>query len=178
VSVYSVGHSTRSFEELVGLLKGNGVEEIWDVRTVPASRRMPHFGRSSLEVELPERGIAYRHAAALGGLRRPRPDSLNLAWKNDGFRAYADHMATPDFEAALDALVERQLGCRLAIMCAEAVPWRCHRQLIADALVARGIEVLDIVGEAAPKPHRITPFALVDDGHVSDPGTDTLQFDG
>ncbi|HEX6347880.1 MAG TPA: DUF488 domain-containing protein [Candidatus Dormibacteraeota bacterium] len=178
MTVLTVGHSTRSLAELVGLLTSNRVEELWDVRTVPGSRRMPHFSAASLAVELPRHGIAYRHLKALGGLRRPRPDSPNTAWRNQAFRGYADHMQTPEFAPALAELVAAQEGRRLAVMCAEAVPWRCHRSLLADALLARGVEVLDIIDEHPPKPHRMTPFAVVDGGRVIYPGTDTLRFDG
>ena len=178
MTVLTVGHSTRSLDELIGLLTANAVEELWDVRTVPGSRRMPHFSAASLAAELPRHGIAYRHVKELGGLRRPRPDSANTAWRNQAFRGYADHMQTPEFVAALDELVAAQGGRRLAVMCAEAVPWRCHRSLLADALLARGVEVLDIIDEHPPKPHRMTPFAMVDGGRVTYPGTDTLRFDG
>lgn len=180
MTVLTVGHSTRSLDELAGLLTANHVEEVWDVRTAPGSRRLPHFRKAVLEVELPERGIAYRHVKELGGLRKARPDSTNTGWRNASFRGYADYMETPEFEAALDALVEAQAGRRLAVMCAEAVPWRCHRSLIADALVARGVEVLDLISEAPPRPHRMTPFAVVEDGAIryrpADDAASTLPF--
>ena len=178
MTVLTVGHSTRSLAELLGLLTSNRVEELWDVRTVPGSRRMPHFSAASLAAELPRHGIAYRHVKELGGLRRPRPDSANTAWRNQAFRGYADHMQTPEFAAALDELVAAQGRRRLAFMCAEAVPWRCHRSLLADALLARDVEVLDIIDEHPPKPHRMTPFAAVESGRVTYPGTDRLRFDG
>jgi uncharacterized protein (DUF488 family) len=178
VTVLTVGHSTRSLAELVGLLARNRVSELWDVRTVPGSRRVPHFSASSLGAELPRHGIAYRHVKELGGLRKPRPDSANTAWRNQAFRGYADYMQTPEFAAALDALVAAQEGRRLAVMCAEAVPWRCHRSLLGDALLARGVEVLDIIDEHPPQPHRMTPFAVVSDGRVSYAAADRLPLDG
>jgi uncharacterized protein (DUF488 family) len=176
VTVLTIGHSTRSLEELVGLLRQNGVEELWDVRTAPGSRRMPHFAKAVLEVELPRRGIGYRHVKELGGLRPPRPDSRNTGWRNLSFRGYADYMETPDFERALKGLIVAQEGHRVAIMCAEAVPWRCHRSLIADALTARGVEVLHVVSEAPPGPHRMTPFAAVVNSGVRYSGPDTLPL--
>jgi uncharacterized protein (DUF488 family) len=178
VTVLTVGHSTRALDELVALLKQNRVEELWDVRTVPGSRRVPHFSAASLGAELPRQGVAYRHVKELGGLRKPRPDSPNAAWRNQAFRGYADYMQTPEFAAALEDLVAAQEGRRLAVMCAEAVPWRCHRSLLADALLASGVEVLDIIDEHPPKPHRMTPFAVVAGGRPTYPGTDTLPLDG
>lgn len=177
MTVLTVGHSTRSLEELVGLLRRNRVEELWDVRTAPGSRRLPQFGRAVLEEALPRAGIAYRHVKALGGLRRARPDSRNTAWRNASFRGYADHMETPEFEAALEELIAAQAGRRVAIMCAEAVPWRCHRSLIGDALVARGVEVLDVISEAPPRAHRVTPFAVIDQGRVSYPSGEMGLFE-
>ncbi|HEX6548743.1 MAG TPA: DUF488 domain-containing protein [Candidatus Dormibacteraeota bacterium] len=176
--VFTIGHSTRSLEELIDLLRRNRVEELWDVRTAPGSRRMPHFSKASLAAALPEAGIAYRHVPELGGLRKPRPGSTNTGWRNQSFRGYADYMQTAEFESALGRLIDAQDGRRLAIMCAEAVPWRCHRSLIADALVARGIEVLEIIGEAAPRPHTLTPFAVVDAGSACYPAPDTLPLNG
>ena len=178
MTVLTVGHSTRALEEVVALLKQNQVAELWDVRTVPGSRRVPHFSAASLAAELPRHGIAYRHVKELGGLRKPRPDSANTAWRNQAFQGYADYMQTPEFAAALEELVAAQEGRRLAVMCAEAVPWRCHRSLLADALLARGVEVLDIIDEHPAKPHRITPFAAVAEGRVTYPGTGTLALDG
>lgn len=176
MTVLTVGHSTRSLDELVDLLRRNGVEELWDVRTVPGSRRMPHFSAGSLAAELPRHGIAYRHVKELGGLRRPRPDSRNQAWRNQAFRGYADHMETPEFAAALDALLEAQQARRVAVMCAEAVPWRCHRSLIADALLVRGHEVRHITGMGEPAAHRLTPFAHVQGGRITYPPPDTLPL--
>ena len=163
-------------EELIELLKRNRVERLIDVRTAPGSRRMPHFSKAALEVSMPEAGIDYRHAPELGGLRKPRPDSINGAWRNDGFRGYADYMQTADFAAALERLIALGRERRTAIMCAEAVPWRCHRSLISDALVARGAEVRHITGNSEPSAHRITPFAVVEGGRVTYPPPDRLPL--
>ncbi len=168
--LYTVGHSTRSFGDFVALVRGHGVAQIADVRTVPKSRRYPHFARESLERSLAEAGVDYRHFPALGGLRKPRRDSRNTAWRHPGFRGYADHLETPAFERALDELVEWASARPTAVMCAEAVWWQCHRQLIADALVARGYEVRHIMGAASAPAHTLTAFARVADGRVTYPG--------
>jgi len=178
--LYTVGHSTRSLDEFLELLGAHRVRQLGDIRTVPRSRRHPHFAIDALSVSLPRVGIAYRHFPGLGGLRKPRADSPNTAWRHSGFRAYADYMATRAFETAIEQLLEFARASasegfeggapRTVIMCAEAVWWRCHRQLVADALVARGVEVRHIsTGRAAP-PHELTEFARVVDGKVSYPG--------
>ena len=146
-----------------------------DVRTAPGSRRMPHFARSALEVSLPERGIVYRHMPELGGLRKPRPDSVNTGWRNDSFRGYADYMQEDAFRQALTRLEGVALQSRTAIMCAEAVPWRCHRSLISDALFADGVEVEHITGRGRTSPHRLTSFALVSGNRITYPA-DTLPL--
>lgn len=146
------------------------------MRTAPGSRRMPHFARASLEVELPELGIEYVHMPELGGLRKPRQDSVNGAWRNDSFRGYADYMQTEDFWHAIDRLRALAAEKTTAIMCAEAVPWRCHRSLVADALVVQGVEVRHITGKGHTSPHRLTPFARVLDGRITYPPTDTLPL--
>jgi uncharacterized protein (DUF488 family) len=166
--IYTIGHSTRSLDEFVALLRREGVTQLVDVRTFPGSRRYPHFDRETLAPALEAHGIAYVHMPELGGRRRPRPDSPNGAWRNSGFRGYADYMGTPEFAKGLDALIARSVAVPTAIMCAEAVPWRCHRSLIADALVARGIEVRHIM-ESTAEPHRLTRFAVVRDGRVTYP---------
>jgi uncharacterized protein (DUF488 family) len=157
-------------------LRRNGVELLVDVRSAPGSRRMPHFARAALEVSMPAAGIVYVHMPELGGHRKPRADSPNAAWQNDGFRGYADYMQTPEFEAGLDRLLALAAERRAAIMCAEAVPWRCHRSLTSDALAARGVVVRHITGAGEPSPHRITGFALVEGGHVSYPAPDKLPL--
>jgi uncharacterized protein (DUF488 family) len=163
--IHTVGHSTRSLDELVTLLRSHGVESLADVRAHPGSRRYPHFARDSLREILPTKGITYSHHPDLGGRRRGVPDSPNGAWRNASFRAYADYMGTAHFSAALDALLEMASEQRVAIMCAEAVPWRCHRWLISDALVARGADVHHIL-DGRSEPHHLTRFAVVRDGVV------------
>jgi uncharacterized protein (DUF488 family) len=147
-----------------------------DVRSAPGSRRMPHFARAALEVSLPERGVAYIHEPELGGMRRPRPDSINTGWRNLGFRGYADYMQGDVFRTALVRLMELAASRRTAIMCAEAVPWRCHRSLVADALTVTGVEVRHIIDKGAPPLHRLTPFASVEGKRISYPA-DTLALD-
>lgn len=179
--IYTVGHSTRSLEEFVSLLKSHAVEKIVDVRTIPRSRRNPQFAGEALATTLPRNDIAYTWMKALGGLRRPRTDSQNMAWRNDSFRGYADHMQTPEFERAIAELLEQSSAARVAIMCAEAVPWRCHRSLIGDALLVRDVEVFDIMSETSAPPHKLTSFARADGTNVAYPATDspqTLDFGG
>jgi uncharacterized protein (DUF488 family) len=137
---------------------------------------MPHFARASLEAGLPDRGVAYLHMPDLGGHRRPKPDSINTGWRNAGFRGYADYMQHDAFWTALARLREMAVSRRTAIMCAEAVPWRCHRSLIADALTVMGDEVRHIIGEGPPAQHRLTPFAVVEGKRISYPA-DTLALD-
>jgi len=167
--VLTVGHSTRTLDALIGLLRRHGVELLADVRTIPRSRRHPHFAGDALRDSLPAAGIRYDHLEALGGLRRSRPDSVNLAWQDASFRGYADHMQTAGFEDGVARLLELARHERTAVMCAEAVPWRCHRSLLADALVARGVPVAHIVGEGEAQPHRLTPWARVERGRVTYP---------
>lgn len=175
--VLTIGHSTRSLDELIDLLRHHGVERLVDVRTVPGSRRMPHFSKGSLERALPAHGIEYLHMPELGGLRKPRPDSIHKAWRNASFRGYADYMQTDEFWRAIARLEELAAERPTAIMCAEAVPWRCHRSLIADALVAKGDEVRHITGRGEPARHHLTPFARVDAGRVTYPASpDTLPL--
>lgn len=147
-----------------------------DVRTVPASRRMPHFSKAALERSLHEQGIEYLHMPELGGLRKPRPDSVNTGWKNESFRGYADYMQTDDFWNAIAQLEELAAERQIAIMCAEAVPWRCHRSLIADALTIQAVEVRHITGKSEPSPHKLTPFARVENGRITYPPPDTLPI--
>jgi uncharacterized protein (DUF488 family) len=158
----TVGHSILPWEEFLALLKAHGVKILADVRLMPQSRRHPQFKQEHLRTALPEAGIAYVHFPELGGMRKPRPDSPNSAWKNAHFRGYADYMETEEFARGLDRLNALLPKGPVAIMCAEAVPWRCHRNLISDAEVARGLPVAHIVGPKAPKPHKLTPFAFAD----------------
>jgi uncharacterized protein (DUF488 family) len=159
--IFTVGHSTRSFDELVEILRAHGVERVVDVRTIPRSRHNPQFDRETLSKALHNRHLSYRHMKALGGLRNPRPDSINTGWRNDSFRGFADYMQTPSFGVALARLIELGEQKPTAIMCAEAVPWRCHRSLIADALIARGYEIRDIMSVTSAKPHVLMPMARV-----------------
>jgi uncharacterized protein (DUF488 family) len=160
--VYTVGHSTRPLDEFVALLHAYGIVALVDIRTVPKSRHNPQFNRDALSESLPARGLDYRHVPALGGLRHTRKDSPNGGWRNASFRGYADHMATAEFAAGLDELLSVAAEGTTAIMCAEAVPWRCHRSLVGDALIVRGIEVIDIFDERKATPERLTDFAVVD----------------
>jgi uncharacterized protein (DUF488 family) len=177
-SIFTVGHSTRSLDELVALLRGHEVELLADVRTAPGSRRLPHFSRPALAALLPPRGVAYEHLPELGGFRRASGDSPNDGWQNRSFRGYADYMSTPEWEAGLERLIALAAERRLAAMCAEAVPWRCHRSLIADGLVVRGIEVTHLLGPGQAQLHRLTPFAVVDGHHITYPAPDRLPLNG
>lgn len=160
-TIYTIGHSTRTFEEFASLLAAHGVKQLVDVRTIPKSRRFPHFAGEELARRLGEAGVGYHWMKSLGGLRKPVPDSPNSAWRNLSFRGYADYMQTPEFASALEELVERGQGNDLVIMCSEAVPWRCHRSLIGDALLVRGVKVLDIMSAKKAPAHKLTPFAQV-----------------
>ncbi len=160
--VSTIGHSTRPIGEFIEILKAHGIELLVDIRTVPRSRHNPQFNRDSLPASLADAGIGYEYMGALGGLRRARADSANTGWRNASFRGYADYMQTPDFERGIDELIAAARNKPVAIMCAEAVEWRCHRSLVADALTARGIAVQHLHGAARAKPHRMTPFARVD----------------
>jgi uncharacterized protein (DUF488 family) len=171
MTVWTVGHSTRSFEELVALLRAHGIATLVDVRTVPRSRRHPHFAREALTERLPTSAIAYVHMPGLGGLRKPRADSVNTGWRNEGFRGYADYMQTPDFAHHLDALVRLAPRTRTAIMCAEAIPWRCHRLLISDALTVRGHEVRHVTGPGPALAHVVTPWAHANGQYLTYPPT-------
>ena len=163
--IFTIGHSTRTIEEFLGLLEEHQIDTLVDIRRFPGSRRYPHFGTDELPKHLAENAIQYLHEEALGGRRKPRPDSPNNVWRNAQFRAYADHMDEPEFRDALQRLIERAHEHRQVVMCAEAVPWRCHRQLLADALVACGVEVFHIIGPGAAKPHTLNPAAQVLPNH-------------
>jgi uncharacterized protein (DUF488 family) len=177
-SLYTVGHSTRSTEDFIRLLRAHGIERLADVRTIPRSRHNPQFNSDALERSLREAGIAYAPLPRLGGLRKPRKDSPNLGWRHSGFRGYADYMETPEFEAGLGELLAMAEGARTAVMCAEAVWWRCHRSVLADALLARGITVLHILHEKKVEPHRFTRFALVEGTRVTYPPEQPSLLDG
>ena len=186
--IMTIGHSTRTAAEFLALLQKHRVTGIADVRTVPRSRRHPHFSREALSVFLPEHGIAYIHLPGLGGLRKPARDSMNRGWRVEGFRGYADHMQSGEFRAGLEALLAfaqglaatddsarsrrsaSREGGQAAVMCAEAKWWQCHRQLVADALVTRGIEVRHILSAGDAAAHQLTPFAKVEGSQVTYPG--------
>ena len=163
--IYTIGHSTHSADAFLALLRTHGVTQLADVRTMPMSRRHPHFNRDSLEKFLAASGIQYRHFGGLGGLRKPKRDSTNTAWKHPSFRGYADYMETEAFERAFRELVVFASAGPTAVMCAEAVWWRCHRQLLADALLVQGVPVWHILGTDA-KPHEMSAFARIRDGKV------------
>ena len=159
--IHTIGHSTRELAELLALLRAHGIRRLVDVRRYPGSRRHPHFARDTLAASLRAAGIDYRHEPDLGGRRTGRRDSPHTAWRSASFRAYADHMDTPAFGAALGRLADLGAEAPAAILCAEALPWRCHRQLIADALVARGMEVRHILGPGPALRHELHPSAHV-----------------
>lgn len=173
-TIWTIGHSTRPWEDFVALLRREGIRTLVDVRSLPGSRRHPQYDQEQMARALPEAGIAYVHAPALGGRRRARRGAPPTAWRNAGFAGYADYMTTPEFHAALDELIRRGAGSPTAVMCAEAVPWRCHRSMIADALIARGVRVVDIL-DAGPAEHRLTRFAVVRDGEVRYPPEEPPQ---
>ena len=168
-AVFTVGHSTLPIERFIALLETYGIRRLADVRTVPRSRRNPQFNADALASALRARSIEYVPLPALGGLRHARNDSPNTGWRNDSFRGYADYMQTPAFEAGLDALIGMSRELRTAIMCAEAVPWRCHRSLVADALEVRGISAVEILSESSARMHKLTPFARVDGTTITYP---------
>ncbi len=168
-AIYTVGHSTRTADDFISLLKTFGVEQLADIRTIPRSRKNPQFESAALREALQRHGIAYIHLPALGGLRHPRKDSVNTAWRNESFRGYADYMQTPEFAVALDKLIELTAATTTVIMCAEAVPWRCHRSLVSDALLVRNIPVVDILNATNSKEHKLTAWAQVDGTRVTYP---------
>lgn len=169
--IYTIGHSNRTREEFLTLLGAHGVQRLVDVRTIPRSRRNPHLAGDQLGPALAKAGIHYVHLPALGGLRKTHRDSVHTGWRNESFRGYADYMETPEFRSGIDALLTLAGQAQVAIMCAEAVPWRCHRSLIADALTARGHVVEHIMSPTSRRPHRMTPFAVADvNGQLIYPG--------
>jgi uncharacterized protein (DUF488 family) len=169
--VLTMGHSTRPTAEVIRLLKAHGVQRLIDVRSIPRSRHNPQFDRRQLSPALRRAGIHYRHLPGLGGLRQTGRDSANTGWVNASFRGYADYMQTPAFTKALDRCIELATTERVVLMCAEAVPWRCHRALIADALIVRGIEVAEITSAVRTRPHSLTPWARVAGTRITYPAT-------
>lgn len=169
--VYTIGHSTRPLEEFLELLRAQKITVLADVRTVPRSRHNPQYEQTALKRSLPKAGIEYMYIKDLGGLRPAVKNSVNTAWRNKSFRNYADYMQTDEFAAGLNELLNIAKGKTVAIMCAEAVPWRCHRSLIGDALIARGVEVRDIISPGSTKEHTLTSFAVVKGKKVTYPET-------
>jgi uncharacterized protein (DUF488 family) len=168
-TIYTIGHSTQTIEQFIALLKAHNIEELVDVRTIPKSRHNPQFGSEELAASLQQVGIVYKHLAKLGGLRHASKDSINLGWQNTSFRGFADYMATPEFRTGLDELQAVAEKKTVAIMCAEAVPWRCHRSLISDALTIQGWQVLHIQSRKTASPHELTTFIKVQDGKLTYP---------
>ena len=168
-TLFTIGHSTHPWPEFRDLLRAHGIERLIDVRTIPRSRHNPQFNRTTLAAKLRGARIRYVHLRRLGGLRHTRRDSPNVGWRNTSFRGYADYMQTREFEDALQRLIKLARQKSSAIMCAEAVPWRCHRSLIADALTVRGIPVAHIVSAAKAREHSLTPFAKVRGHHITYP---------
>lgn len=167
--LYTLGHSTRTLEEFIQLLRAYQITHLVDVRTIPRSRHNPQFNKDTLPGELEKVGVKYTHLPELGGLRKPQPDSPNTAWRNQSFQAFADYLSTQSFKEGLDHLIQLVGQDTLAIMCAEAVPWRCHRSLIADALVVRGLEVEHILSPSSSQPHKLTEFAKVEGTKITYP---------
>jgi uncharacterized protein (DUF488 family) len=176
LSIFTIGHSTRPIAEFVDLLQAHGVGQLIDIRTIPKSRHNPQFNSEALAASLSKAGIHHVHLKELGGLRNARKDSVNVGWRNASFRGFADYMQTPEFAAALDRAIELARERPSALMCAEAVPWRCHRSLVADALTVRGVRVLHITSKAQPKPHSLTPFASVHGLQITYPGEAVLPL--
>jgi uncharacterized protein (DUF488 family) len=172
--IYTIGHSTRSIEELLTLLQEHSIACLADVRRYPGSRRHPQFTGESFVASLNSVGIAYLHLEDLGGRRRPALDSPNGGWRNEQFRGYADQMLTPAFQQTVDALVGRETST--AVMCAEAVPWRCHRNLLADELLHRGIEVIHILGPGSTSHHSMNPMAVIHEGQLIYPPSQKEMF--
>ena len=172
--VSTIGHSNRSLEEFVDLLRGHDIEQVVDVRTVPKSRHNPQFGGEALAASLHAEGLGYRYMAGLGGLRHSPKDSVNQGWRNSSFRGYADYMQSDEFAQNIDVLIDVARAQRVAVMCAEAVPWRCHRSLIGDALLVRGVAVEDIIGPGPARLHRLTAFAHVEGLRITYPAAGAL----
>lgn len=161
-AIFTIGHSTLPIEHFIDLLHTYGIERLVDIRTMPGSRHNPQFNGDSLSGSLTEENIEYAYIKALGGLRPTHKESLNMGWRNKSFRGYADYMQTEEFEKGLQTLVDMSLQKRVVIMCAEAVPWRCHRSLVADALCVRGMSVIEILSRNSYRYHKLTPFAQVE----------------
>ncbi len=167
IQIWTIGHSTRTFEEFLGLLKEHGIEAVADVRQFPGSRRYPQFNSENLLASLRRAGVGYVHFLELGGRRKVQPDSPNTAWRHPAFRGYADYMMTPPFRDGIERLLALAAGKRTAILCAEAVWWRCHRSMISDYLKVRGDDVIHILAPGKSQPHPMTSAAKIVDGRLS-----------
>jgi uncharacterized protein (DUF488 family) len=176
LTIWTIGHSTHSLEEFVAMLRAHDIEQLVDVRTIPKSRRVPQFNSESLAAALPKLGVEYVHLKTLGGLRHAKKDSVNAGWRNASFRGYADYMGTDEFRQGIERLLKLARTKRTAIMCAEAVPWRCHRSLIGDALLVRGVRVEDIISSTSHREHELTPFAKVHGLEITYPGDGNLEL--
>lgn len=166
--IYTIGHSTKSIDDFIAILKIYGINEVVDVRSIPKSRHNPQFNGPDLGRALRNHHVGYRHQKNLGGLRKPHVDSINRAWRNNSFRGFADYMQTENFQAGLEEILKIAKTKSVVIMCAEAVPWRCHRSLIGDALLMRHFDVQDVYSATTCKPHRLTPWAKI--------GKDTIYY--
>lgn len=171
-TVYTIGHSTHPIEEFIQMLKANGIERLVDIRTIPGSRYNPQYGQKALRESLAKEGIEYLYQNNLGGLRPKIPSSINKGWRNASFRNYADYMQTKEFAEGVEELILKAEEKTTVIMCAEAVPWRCHRSLVGDALLVRDIEVLDIMSKTKITEHKLTSFAVVDGLTITYPKDD------
>lgn len=177
LTIFTIGHSTHPIDHFIELLQSNGVKQLIDIRTIPKSRRNPQFNSDALAASLRAAHIRYVHMKDLGGLRHARKDSVNLGWRNASFRGYADYMQTPEFAHSIDRVVGLAEKGPAVLMCAEAVPWRCHRSLVADALLVRGVRVLEILRDAEPKEHTLTSFARVRGARITYPADEPLLGD-
>ena len=168
-AIFTLGHSTLPIEQFIAVLESYGIKGLVDIRTIPRSRHNPQFNDTALAESLKAQHLDYVHLKPLGGLRRPRKDSENTGWRNEGFRGFADYMQTEEFRDALASLIRMSRDKRIAVMCAEAVPWRCHRSLVADALSVRGVPVVEILSGSSWRMHQLTPFARVAGTHITYP---------
>lgn len=175
-SIYTIGHSTRTRDQFQNLLSRNQIELLIDVRTMPRSRHVPHFNSGDLKKALEPTKIEYLHFKSLGGLRKPNKDSINTGWRNAGFRGFADYMQTEEFQRGVAEVLSWASERRLALMCAEAVPWRCHRSLIADVLVVRQCQVWHIISESGLQSHELTPFAVIEGERIIYPAKEQRQI--
>ena len=175
-TIHTIGHSTRPIEEFIDLLREFGITTLVDIRTIPRSRHNPQYEQEALKQSLPKAGITYVHLTALGGLRNKADTGLNDGWRNASFRNFADYMQTPAFEEGLGELLGIAQKSPTAIMCAEAVPWRCHRSLVADALDVRGVPVIEILSERDYRPHELTPFARIEGASITYPPDQAALF--